>query len=74
MVCPIDLITIIMNYHDIAYMPVDRAKADQRLFNALKTGEHLVVMDHYAKSGSGISAAKSLLCIVLKKRLSWTNF
>jgi predicted methyltransferase len=56
----LDLITIIMNYHDIAYMPVDRAKMDQRLFNALKTGGHLVVMDHSAKSGSGISAAKSL--------------
>jgi predicted methyltransferase len=56
----LDLITIIMNYHDIAYMPVDRAKMNQRLFNALKTGGHLVVMDHSAKAGSGISAAKSL--------------
>jgi predicted methyltransferase len=56
----LDLITIIMNYHDIAYMPVDRAKLNQRLFNALKPGGHLVVMDHSAKTGSGISAAKSL--------------
>ena len=56
----LDLITIIMNYHDIAYMPVDRAQMNQRLFNALKTGGHLVVMDHSAKAGSGISAAKSL--------------
>jgi predicted methyltransferase len=59
-VSQLDLITIIMNYHDIAYMPVDRAKMDQRLFNALKPGGHLVVMDHSAISGSGISAAKSL--------------
>jgi predicted methyltransferase len=59
-VSKLDLITIIMNYHDIAYMPVDRAKMDQRLFDALKTGGHLVVMDHSAKSGSGISAAKTL--------------
>jgi predicted methyltransferase len=56
----LDLVTIIMNYHDIAYMPVDRAKMNQRLFNALKPGGHLVVMDHSAKPGSGISAAKSL--------------
>ena len=56
----LDLITIIMNYHDIAYMPVDRAKMNQRLFNALKAGGHLIVMDHLAKAGSGISAAKSL--------------
>jgi predicted methyltransferase len=59
-VSKLDLITIIMNYHDIAYMPVDRVKMDQRLFNALKTGGYLVVMDHSAKSGSGISAAKTL--------------
>jgi predicted methyltransferase len=56
----LDLITIIMNYHDIAYMPVDRAKMNRRLFNALKPGGHLVVMDHSAKTGSGISAAKTL--------------
>jgi predicted methyltransferase len=56
----LDLVTIIMNYHDIAYMPVDRAKMDKRLFDALKSGGHLVVMDHSAKAGSGVSAAKSL--------------
>ncbi len=59
-VLKLDLITIIMNYHDIAYMPVDRAKMNRRLFNALKSGGHLVVLDHSAKEGSGISAAKSL--------------
>jgi predicted methyltransferase len=56
----LDLITIIMNYHDIAYMPVDRAKMNQRLFNALKPGGHLVVLDHSTKPGSGISEAKTL--------------
>lgn len=56
----LDLITIVMNYHDIAYMPVDRAKMNQRLFSALKPGGHLVVLDHSAKAGSGISAAKTL--------------
>ena len=56
----LDLITIIMNYHDIAFMPVDRAKMNLRLFNALKPGGHLVVIDHSAKAGTGVSAAKSL--------------
>lgn len=56
----LDLITIVMNYHDIAYMPVDRAKMDRRLFHALKSGGHLVVLDHSAKAGSGVSAAKTL--------------
>jgi predicted methyltransferase len=56
----LDLVTIIMNYHDIAYMPVDRAKMNQRLFAALRSGGHLVVLDHSAKAGSGTSVAKSL--------------
>mgnify|MGYP003385225974 CR=1 FL=1 len=56
----LDLITIILSYHDIANKPVDRTKLNQRLFDALKSGGHLVVIDHSAKPGSGISAAKSL--------------
>jgi predicted methyltransferase len=56
----LDLVTIIMNYHDIAYMPVDRAQMNRKLFDALKPGGHLVVMDHSAKDGSGIADAKSL--------------
>ena len=56
----LDLITLIMNYHDITYQPVDLTKMNQRLFDALQPGGHLVVLDHSAKPGSGASAAKSL--------------
>ncbi len=56
----LDLITIILNYHDIAYMPVDRARMNRRLFDALKPGGHLVVIDHSAKKGEGITVAKTL--------------
>ena len=56
----LDLITLIMNYHDIAYMPVDREKMNRRLFDALKPGGHLVVLDHSATPGSGVSVAKTL--------------
>ena len=56
----LDLITIILNYHDIAYMPVDRARMNLRLFSALKSGGHLVVIDHSAKRGEGITVAKTL--------------
>jgi predicted methyltransferase len=56
----LDLITIILNYHDIANKPVDRTKLNQQLFDALKSGGHLVVIDHSAKPGSGVSATKSL--------------
>lgn len=56
----LDLITINLSYHDIAYKPVDRTKMNQQLFDALKSGGHLVVIDHSAKPVSGISAAKLL--------------
>ena len=56
----VDLITIVNNYHDITYLPVDRAKMNQRLYAALKPGGHLVVVDHSAKPGSGISSGKTL--------------
>lgn len=56
----LDLITLILNYHDIAYLPVDRAKMNQRLFEALKPGGHLVIVDHSAKPGSGTADSKTL--------------
>jgi predicted methyltransferase len=56
----LDLITLIFNYHDIAYMAVDRAKMNQRLFAALKPGGRLVIIDHSAKPGAGTAVAKAL--------------
>ena len=56
----LDLITIVNNYHDITYLPVDRVKMDQRLYAALKPGGHLVVVDHSAQAGTGITAGKTL--------------
>jgi predicted methyltransferase len=56
----LDLITIVNNYHDITYLPVDRAKMNQRLFAALKPGGHLVVVDHSGRPGTGITEGKTL--------------
>jgi predicted methyltransferase len=56
----LDLITIVNNYHDISYLPVDRSRMNARLFAALKPGGHLVVVDHSAQPGTGISAGKTL--------------
>jgi len=56
----LDLITIVLNYHDISYQPVDRAKMNQRLFAALKPGGRLVVIDHSARGGTGIADGKTL--------------
>ena len=55
-----DLITIVLNYHDISYLPVDRAKMNQRLFAALKPGGRLVIVDHSARAGTGIADGKTL--------------
>jgi predicted methyltransferase len=56
----LDLITLVLNYHDITYLPVDRARMNQKLFAALKPGGHFVVIDHSAKAGADISVGKSL--------------
>jgi predicted methyltransferase len=56
----LDLITLVLNYHDISYLPVDRAKMNQRLFAALKPGGHFIVIDHSAKAGADISVGKTL--------------
>jgi predicted methyltransferase len=57
---PLDLVTLVNNYHDIAYLPVDRAKMNQRLYAALKPGGRLVIVDHAAKPGTGTSVARTL--------------
>lgn len=56
----LDLITIVLNYHDITYLPVDRAKMNERWFAALKPGGHLVVVDHSGRPGTGITEGKTL--------------
>ena len=56
----LDLITIVLNYHDISYLPIDRAKMNEKLYVALKPGGRLIVIDHSAVKGTGISAGKTL--------------
>lgn len=56
----LDLITLILNYHDITYLPVDRAKMNLSIFNGLKKGGVFVVVDHAAQSGEGTSVGKTL--------------
>jgi predicted methyltransferase len=56
----LDLITIVLNYHDISYLPIDRAKMNQRLFAALQPGGRLVIVDHSARPGTGIADGKTL--------------
>ena len=56
----LDVVTLVNNYHDISYLPVDRAEMNRKLFAALKPGGRYIVMDHAAAAGSGISAGKTL--------------
>ncbi|MGE5241797.1 MAG: class I SAM-dependent methyltransferase [Bacteroidota bacterium] len=56
----LDLITVILIYHDTTYLPVDRARMDRRFFELLKPGGHLIVVDHSAKAGAGTSVGKTL--------------
>ena len=55
----IDLITFFFAYHDVTYMPVDRAEMNKKMFAALKPGGFLVIADHSARAGEGTSVAKT---------------
>jgi len=55
-----DLITFLFFYHDTTYMKVDRAEMNRKLLAALKPGGFLIVADHSALSGQGISVSKTL--------------
>jgi predicted methyltransferase len=56
----LDVITFFYAYHDVTYMPVDRAKMNAKMFAALKPGGFLVIADHSARPGAGITVAKTL--------------
>lgn len=57
----LDLITFVLNYHDIAYDDaVDRDRMNRALFDALKPGGHLVLIDHAAQPGSGLRDTRTL--------------
>jgi predicted methyltransferase len=56
----LDLITFFFAYHDTTYMPVDRAQMNRKMFAALKPGGYLVIADHSARPGDGITVGKTL--------------
>lgn len=56
----LDLVTLILSYHDIANTTVDRAKMNRAIFNALKSGGHLILIDHSTKPATGLGQTKTL--------------
>jgi len=73
----LDMIAFFFAYHDTAFMNVDRAKMNRAMFEALKPGGVLVIADHSAQSGAGVSVAKSLHRIeesVLRREVEAAGF
>jgi predicted methyltransferase len=73
----LDLITFFFFYHDVTYMPVDRAAMNRKLFEALKPGGFLVVADHSGPAGSGVTVGKTLHRIeesALRKEIEAAGF
>ena len=56
----LDLITFFFAYHDVTYMPADRAEMNKKMFAGLKPGGFLVIADHSARAGDGTSVAQTL--------------
>ena len=73
----LDLVTFFYAYHDVTYMPVDRAKMDHALYDALKPGGYLVIGDYAALPGQGTSVSHTLHRIdedFLKKEVESAGF
>jgi predicted methyltransferase len=56
----LDLAVMNVIYHDIVNMPVDRARMNKLIFDALRPGGVYVVIDSSAKEGTGLSDTKTL--------------
>jgi predicted methyltransferase len=73
----LDLITFFFAYHDVTYMPVDRAEMNRKMFAALKPGGVLVIADHSARPGDGTSVGKTFHRIeenVLRQEIEAAGF
>ncbi len=73
----LDFVTYFFAYHDSANLPIDRAVQNKKLFDALKPGGILVIADHSAREGKGISETNTLHRIeeaVVKAELTAAGF
>jgi len=57
---PFDLVTIFFSYHDMPWLGVDRAVLTKHVYEAVKPGGAVIVADHAARAGDGVSVSKSL--------------
>jgi predicted methyltransferase len=56
----LDAAMMVLFYHDIIWQGVDRKVMNRHIFNALKPGGSFLIIDHSAKSGTGLSDVESL--------------
>ncbi|MCB9764176.1 MAG: class I SAM-dependent methyltransferase [Alphaproteobacteria bacterium] len=56
----LDAVLFILIYHDVATMDVDRAAMNAALYDALKPGGLLGVIDHHAVEGAGDTVADAI--------------
>jgi predicted methyltransferase len=73
----LDVVFLVMFYHDAVWQKVDRVKMNAAIFRALKPGGVYLVVDHSAKTGTGLADAETLHRIeepVLKKEVLAAGF
>jgi len=73
----LDMITYFFFYHDTGYLDVNRAQMNSKLFAALKPGGMMIIADHSAKAGTGLTVARTLHRVeesVLKNEVEAAGF
>ena len=56
----LDAVICVLNYHDLVWQNVDRAKMNAAVFAALKPGGVYAIVDHSAAKGSGLRDVQTL--------------
>jgi predicted methyltransferase len=56
----LDAVFLVLFYHDLFWMNVDRAKMNDAIFRALRPGGVYAIVDHAAAQGAGATAVQTL--------------
>jgi predicted methyltransferase len=56
----LDAVTIVLFYHDMVWMKVDRDRMNKAVFDALKPGGVYLVADHSSREGAGLTEVETL--------------
>jgi len=73
----VDVVLMVLFYHDLYWMKVDRAQMNLAVFKALKPGGVFGIVDHSAKTGAGSTQTESLHRVeesLVKKEIEEAGF